>query len=79
MFSEDYVPNPVDAYILQGRCLRSMTGHLSYDSYVSVYNEACTLSVAIMTCYFVLMKRSVNKNIKETTKYDHIFCLVYLY
>ena len=40
MFSEDYVPDPVGAYVLRGRCPRSMTGHLSSDNYVPVSTEA---------------------------------------
>ena len=44
MLSEDYVPDPVGAYVLRARCPRSMTGHLTSDNYVPVSTEACTLS-----------------------------------
>ena len=47
MFSEDYVPDPAGAYVLRGRCPRSMTGHLSSDNYEPVSTEACTFSVAM--------------------------------
>ena len=67
MFSEDYVPDPVGAYVLRGICPRSMTRHLFSDNYVSFSTEACTFSVAIMTCSVVGLTRRVSRNRKETT------------
>ena len=78
MLSKDYVPDPVGVYVLRGRCPRSMAGHLSSDNYVHVSTEACTFSVAIMTCSVVRLTHRVSQNRKETIKYDHIFCFVYL-
>ena len=76
--SEDYVPDTVGAYVLRGTCTRSMTGFMSSNNYVHVSTEACTFSVAIMTCSVVRLTHRVSRNRKETTKYDHIFCFVYL-
>ena len=78
MFSKDYVPDPVGAYVLQGRCPQSMTGHLSSVNYVHFSTDSCTFSVAIMACSVVQLTRRVIRNIKEKTKYDHIFCFVCL-
>ena len=58
-FSKDYVPDPWQVIF------PPTTMYL-------FNNEAFTLSVAIMTCYFVQLTRRVG-NRKYTTKYDHRF------
>ena len=78
IFSDEYVPNPISAYVIWGRCPQSIRVYLSSDNYVPVTTEACTFSVAIMTCSVVRLTRPVSQDRKETTKYDHIFCFLYL-
>ena len=74
----DYFLDTIGAYVFRGRCPWSMTGHISSNNYVILSNEASTFSVAILTCSVVRLTRCVSGNRKETTKYDHTFCFVYL-
>ena len=73
----DYFIDPVSAYVFRGRFPRSMTGNIFSDKHVIPSTEEYTFSVAILTCSVVGLTRCVNGNRKETTKYDHIFCLVF--